>query len=92
VRTSPDGALAATFGNGRITLREADGRVRWEIAAPGVTDVAWTPRGELVALAGGVVKLDLETGAFGARHCGWLFGLTEAATFEVAGPVACDAS
>jgi hypothetical protein len=91
VATSPDGALAATFAADRVTLRDAAGTLRWTIAAPGVSALAWTPHGELIALANGIVKLDLETGAFGARRCGWLFGVTHEPSFEGSPAVVCDA-
>ena len=91
VRTSPDGASVVSFAGNRVTLRAADGSVRWVAAVPGVRAVAWTASGELVALAGGAVRLDVDTGERRDRHCGWLFGLSNDPSFDGPSPVVCDA-
>lgn len=74
-RTSPDRSLSATVGGGRVALRDRSGRLRWQVALPGVVDVAWGGRGELVAFGGGMARLDLATGMPTERRCGWDFGL-----------------
>ncbi len=60
--------LAVTYGSDRVTLRDKTGTERWTIALPDVTAVAWSETGELVALANGLVHLDVETGEPRARH------------------------
>src|SRR5262249_25030124 len=91
-RRSPDGKWTARADWARITLRSADGEVKWVVNAHGATDVAWRPDGELAALGNGIVAIDVETGAFGARRCGWSFGLGEQPVFEDSGGVGlCDA-
>jgi hypothetical protein len=68
---SPDGALVAIAGNGRITLRERDGAVRWSVAQPGAVDVAWSSLGELVAFGSGMARVDTATRC-AARSPVWL--------------------
>lgn len=88
---SPDGALVAIAGNGRITLRDRDGAVRWSVARPGVVDVAWSSLGELVAFGSGMARVDPATGALLDRRCGWDFGLwDDDASFET-GAKLCEA-
>lgn len=54
--------------------------------------VAWRPNGELAALGGGIAAIDIETGAFGARQCGWSFGLADEPVFDSGvGAALCDA-
>lgn len=72
---SPDGALVATLSAGRMTLRDAGGTARWTVLATGATDLAWLGSGELLATGAGIARVDLETGAYTERHCGWQFGL-----------------
>ncbi len=91
VRASPDGQRIVSFANNRVTLRDASGQTRWTIALPGVTAVVWSERGDLVALANGLVRIDVETGALRERRCGWLFELSYDASFDVMPPVVCDA-
>ena len=81
-RRSPDGKWTARVDRGRITLRGADGEVKWVVDAHGATDVAWRPGGELAALGKGIAAIDVETGALGARQCGWEFGLGEEPELE----------
>jgi len=45
------------------------------LPANGVTKVAWSSSGELLAFGGGVGVMDVATGAFTERRCGWDFGL-----------------
>lgn len=74
---SPDGKWTVRADRARIALRGADDEARWVVDAHGAFDVAWRPDGELAAIAGGIAALDVETGALGARQCGWDFGLAE---------------
>jgi hypothetical protein len=91
-RRSPDGKWTARADWARITLRSADGEVKWVVKAHGATDVAWRPDGELAAFGNGIVAIDVETGAFGARQCGWSFGLGEQPVSDRGGGVGlCDA-
>jgi hypothetical protein len=76
--TSPDGALVAIVGGGRITLRDRKGDVRWAVALPGVVDVHWGGPDQLVAFGSGMATLDVATGALLDRRCGWEFGLWDA--------------
>jgi hypothetical protein len=72
---SADGRYLAAYGESRIRLYKRGGELVWEIAAPLVSDLGWID-GSLVGLfGGGLAKLDLETGAFDRRACGWSFGL-----------------
>jgi hypothetical protein len=80
--TSPDGALVALVRKDRITLRDRDGGVRWSSARPGVTDVAWSALGELIAFGSGMARVDVGTGALLDRQCGWDFGLWDDVSFE----------
>ncbi|MBV8756548.1 MAG: hypothetical protein JO257_04715 [Deltaproteobacteria bacterium] len=73
--TSPDGALVATLSAGRISLRDTGGATRWTVAANGAFDVIWLRSGELLATGAGLARVDLESGAFTDRRCGWQFGL-----------------
>jgi len=68
------GALSATIADGRLTLRDG-ATVRWVVPSHGLTQVVWSPRGELVVLGAGLAHVDLATGAFGGQHCGWVFGV-----------------
>jgi hypothetical protein len=72
-RDGPDGARVIV-GGGRITLRDRDGE-RWAVALPGVVDVAWGGRDELIAFGSGLARIDVATGALLERRCGWDFGL-----------------
>jgi hypothetical protein len=74
---SPDGKWTARADWARIALRGADGEARWVVNAHGAFDVEWRPDGELAAIGGGIAAIDVETGALGARQCGWDFGLAE---------------
>ena len=91
-RRSPDGKWTAQADGARITLRAADGEVKWVVDAHGASDVAWRPDGELAALGNGIAAVDLETGALGARQCGWDFGLADEPVFDRGdGAALCDA-
>jgi hypothetical protein len=93
LRPSQDGKLVAAVGTQRIVLASTDGKLRWQTAAWGATDVAWLPGGELAArYPGALVKLDPLTGQLQERQCGWAFGL-QVTPFETSSsaPVACDA-
>jgi len=80
--TSPDGALVALVAKDRITLRDRDGVERWSTARAGVTDVAWSALGELIAFGSGMARVDVGTGALLERQCGWDFGLWDDVGFE----------
>ena len=80
--TSPDGALVALVAKDRITLRDRDGVERWSTARAGVTDVAWSALGELIAFGSGMARVDVGTGALLDRQCGWDFGLWDDVSFE----------
>jgi len=75
-RPSPDGKWVAEVGrDGRMTLRDAAGAEQWIVSAGGASDVVWNARGELVAYGDGIARVDLATGAWLERQCGWWFGL-----------------
>ncbi len=72
---SPDGAYIAAHGASRIQLYKRGGGLVWEKASPLVSDLGWIDGSLVGVFAGGLGKLDLETGAFDRRACGWSFGL-----------------
>ncbi|NVB78917.1 MAG: hypothetical protein HOV81_11015 [Kofleriaceae bacterium] len=72
---SPDGRYLAAHGESRIRLYKRGGALVWEIAAPLVNDLGWIDGNLVGVFGGGLAKLDLETGAFDRRACGWSFGL-----------------
>jgi hypothetical protein len=74
-----------------MSLRDADGTVRWIVPASGATDVVWLGSGELIATGGGVARVDLETGAFSDRRCGWQFGLWTEPVEQFASTMMCEA-
>jgi hypothetical protein len=88
---SPDGALVAIAGGGRITLRDASGAERWTVAYPGVADVAWSGLGDLVAFGSGMARVDVATGALLDRQCGWEFGRWEGLDSTELGGALCEA-
>ncbi len=91
IRISPDLKRVVAFDGKHVTLVDRDGSTRWTAVLWGIRDLGWTPDNELVASAGGLVRLDLATGKPIARRCGWTFGLTT--TMHVGGAVgvsACD--
>ena len=88
---SPDGALAASIANGRMSLRDAAGSVRWTVPAAGASDVVWLRSGELLATGAGVARVDLETGAFSDRRCGWQFGVWTDSVSQFASTMMCEA-
>lgn len=91
-RRSPDGRWTARADWARITLDGANGETRWVASAHRAFDVAWRPDGELAAIGGGIAAIDIETGALGARQCGWDFGLAEEPAFDRGfGASLCDA-
>ena len=63
--------------NHRIKLLDPSGAERWTIPAGEIVDVAWLPSDELVVVGGGVGVLDVATGAFVRRQCGWDFRLAD---------------
>ncbi|MEO8549699.1 MAG: hypothetical protein ABI678_06990 [Kofleriaceae bacterium] len=72
---SADGTLIAELAGGRITLHDRAGNVRWVRTADGARGLAWNDADELVAFGAGAALVDLETGAYRLRQCGWRFGL-----------------
>ena len=68
-----DGSLVAVLGP-RLALYGGDGTLKWSIAAKDMTGVAWQGN-SLIGVSQGVVRIDVATGAFGDRQCGWRFGL-----------------
>lgn len=74
-----------TLGNQRVTLRDPSGVERWAIPAGEIHDVAWTASGELIVLGGGIGVLDVATGAFVRRQCGWDFRLADDPTTDSQG-------
>jgi hypothetical protein len=83
------GAMIARLENSRLSLRVGKA-VQWEVAAETVTDSAWTSTGELVVIGSGVAHVDLATGAFVDRQCGFGFGLWPDPSDNVAGPLLCE--
>jgi hypothetical protein len=73
-RASPDGSRTAELRDERITLRDKAGAETWTVPSAGATDVIWMPDGSLVAHGAGIARLDLASGAFVQRQCGWRFG------------------
>jgi hypothetical protein len=73
--TSSDRTLIAELANGRITLFDRDGNVRWARTASGAQGLAWNREDELIAFGGGIARVSLETGELSDRRCGWDFGL-----------------
>jgi hypothetical protein len=92
LRPNADGSLIAAFESPRLVMLTSTGRVRWEAAHWGGTDVDWTAAGELVVgFPSAIAKVDLDTGALAARHCGWSFGASEQPTEVGRGsPSVCD--
>ena len=88
---SPDGALVASISAGRMSLRDAAGTTRWTVPAAGATNVVWLRSGELFATGGGVARIDLETGAYTDRRCGWQFGLWTEPVSQFASTMMCEA-
>jgi hypothetical protein len=70
---NPARTLSAQLHDERITLRDATGADRWTIPAAGATALLWTSSGELTATGEGFGRLDLDTGAWLERRCGWIF-------------------
>jgi len=68
-----DGSLVAVLG-AKLALYGGDGTLKWSIAAKDMTGVAWQGN-SLIGVSQGVVRIDVATGAFGDRQCGWRFGL-----------------
>ncbi|HEY5948229.1 MAG TPA: hypothetical protein VIV40_22185 [Kofleriaceae bacterium] len=75
VRPSPSGAQIVAFAKSRLMLLDDRGQAIWSVGFPGIADVAWTPDGKLVVLAGDLAKVDVATGRVVAAQCGWGFGL-----------------
>lgn len=88
---SPDGTLTARLGNGRLSLADAEGKVRWTVPAIGASWLYWLPSGELLATGAGIARVDVDTGAFTERRCGWEFGLWPQNSQAFASATICDA-
>jgi hypothetical protein len=88
---SPDGTLTARLGSNRISLRDAEGNVRWTVAANGAYDLEWMQSGELLAIGAGLASIDVDSGAFAVRRCGWEFGLWAQRDNAFASSTMCDA-
>ncbi|HET9989411.1 MAG TPA: hypothetical protein VFQ65_12860, partial [Kofleriaceae bacterium] len=73
--TSADRTLIAELANDRITLLDHDGNVRWARPAAGARGLAWNRDDELIAFGDGIAHVELDTGEFTDRRCGWDFGL-----------------
>jgi hypothetical protein len=73
-QSSPDGSRTAELHDARITLRDATGAETWTVPSAGATAVTWMPDGSLIAHGAGIARLDLASGAFVQRQCGWRFG------------------
>ena len=70
---SPDRSMTAVVRDQRLEL--SIGKTsRWTVPGRGITQVLWTPRGELVAMGTGLAKVDLATGELRDRQCGSWFG------------------
>jgi len=74
VQPSPDGKLVASFAKNTVRLFDEHGE-RWSVAMVGVSDVAWTPGGDLLVVAQDLAQLSLVDGKIVAAQCGWAFGL-----------------
>ena len=88
---SPDGTLVASYVDGRLTLRDAKGAVRWTVPNGGASELTWLRTGELLAIGGGLARIDVATGAFEDRRCGWEFGLWPEPIDAFASGTLCDA-
>lgn len=84
------GTLVASVGDGRLSLRDG-ATVRWVVPSHGIAQVLWSPRGALIGVGNGVVRIDLATGALVQRHCGWAFGLWDDDPPSHSGETVCDA-
>ena len=83
-RKRADGTVVE-LGNSRLALRDPSGTERWILPVVGISDVVWTAKDELLVIGAGVGVLDVETGAFVRRQCGWDFALTEEPTVDAHG-------
>jgi hypothetical protein len=92
LRPSPDGALIAAFEGPRVVLLTGAGGVRWDAAQWSCAGLGWTAAGDLVVqFPSGVATLELATGAFAERRCGWSFGLSDQPNQSGdSGPTICD--
>lgn len=88
---SRDGTLIAELGHGRITLHDRAGNVRWQRNADGAAGLAWNAADELVSFGAGAALLDLETGAYRTRQCGWTFGRWTKPPSAIGAPRMCTA-
>ncbi len=70
---NPDRSMTAVVRDQRLELRLGKS-VRWTVPSRGITQVVWTPRGELVAIGAGLARVDLATGDLRDRQCGSWFG------------------
>lgn len=69
---SPDGAHVAARGNHHVALYAADGSERWNVPAWNVQELHWDPGGRLLAqFSDALGELELATGVWVRRQCGW---------------------
>lgn len=73
--TSSDRTLIAELVDGRITMFDHDGNVRWARAANGARGLAWNRDDDLIAFGDGIARIALDTGEYTDQRCGWDFGL-----------------
>ena len=82
-RTGCRASCARPIGQGTSTstsrpITTTSCQVRWDTAAWSGAELDWTSAGELVVqFPSGIARIDLETGGFAARRCGWGFGLSD---------------
>ncbi len=92
VAPSPDARYAAVLVDHQVRLYDVAGKLQWQVAAPEAERVGWVDGAPYVRFAGSIVRLDLATGAFAERSCGWRFELTSLPPADgVGGPSVCDA-
>lgn len=92
LRASPDAKHVVAIEGSQLALYTTAGVKRWETAAWGSSDVAWTPSGTLFArFPHALARVDLETGQLVERQCGWGFGIaTTQRDGGAAAPSVCD--
>ena len=91
VRNSPDGAFAAELGDGRVSVRSADGTLLWTHAAAGTRGLFWLSPDELLLFGQGIARIDARTGAPRARQCGSRFGIWDSQPTAAPGAGLCEA-
>jgi hypothetical protein len=72
---SPDstGALVAVGGTSWLALYDVHGTRRWRTVLP-MPGPVWQGDQLYVSTRGGLVRVDVATGAIEHAHCGWVFG------------------